>query len=136
MAYLDLREGEAAHAGGAPLFRWSTAEAPAPTETGFSALEWLVIALAERDRPSSLAKPGRIASALHRIFGGGNQHRLANPKLEALRRFAVMAWHHGGNVAPSELRAMREAGYTRGQIEALLENIFARRGKRRVGAAA
>ncbi|WP_223796732.1 hypothetical protein [Sphingomonas nostoxanthinifaciens] len=112
-----------------------TSEAAAAT--GFSALEWLVIALAERDRPSSLGNPGRIAAALHRLFGSnGAKSRLANPRLEALRRFAVLAWHHGGVVARSDRSAFVEAGFSLEQAEVLLENIIRRRGGRRVGASA
>lgn len=131
MAYLDIgTDGIIA----APRFGTPLTEA-AGGKAGFSPLEWLVIALAERDGKRSLAEPGRIAAALHRLFGGSGRPRLANPQLEALRRFAVMTWHDGGNVAPSERAAFIGAGYTAAQANMLVESVFAGRGRRLVGAA-
>ncbi|WP_404713963.1 hypothetical protein [Sphingomonas sp. MMS24-J13] len=126
MAYIDFREAELSGS-------LSTAFAPRaePEVTahasGFSALEWLVVALARRDSLGSLRTPGRIGSALSRIFGGRGEPRLANPRLEALRRFAVFAWHRGHNVPPSELAAFRDAGFSPNQAETVLESILSTR---------
>jgi len=129
MAYLDLREAELAGSISTPVFRAPAKEQAGPT--GFSALEWLVIALAERDRLSSMAEPGRIAVALGRLFGGRESPRLANPRLEALRRLAVMTWYHGHHLPASELAAFHAAGFSTGQAETLLANVTARRSTRR-----
>jgi len=130
MAYMNFSEGVF---GAAPAAAGSYAVEGAgqPTETGFSALEWLVVALAGRDHLGSLRQPGRIGSALARIFGGRGESRLANPRLEALRRVAVLAWHHGYNVPKSELLAFFETGFTQDQAELLIGNVVSRRAVKR-----
>lgn len=130
MAFIDFREAELSGSlvsafAGEPQAR------PAKTETGFSALEWLVIALAERDSLGSLRTPGRIVRALSNLFDIGTNRALGNPQLEALRRLAVHVWHRGYDVAPSELAAFRIAGFSADQAEALLESIVGRRAERR-----
>jgi hypothetical protein len=125
MAYLDLREAELSGS-------ISTARYHAPTDqpvepTGFSTQEWLVIALAEQDGLSSLNEPGRIAVALSRLFGNQAVPRLANPRLEALRRLAVTAWHYGHQVPPSGLAAFHAAGFSTGQAETLLDAVTTER---------
>lgn len=89
----------------------------------YSALEWSVIALARNDRPSTLRRPGRMALALGVLFGERANPRLADPKLEALRRIAVLSWRRGYSVAPAEVRAFIAAGYTPDQYELLLDSI-------------
>ena len=126
MAYLDFRAAELSGSIGAALF---TAAAPPPRESGtFTALEWLVIALAERDGAVSLRRPGRLASALGRLFGRSETPHLADPRLEALRRLSVIAWDHGFDVPPSELAAFRLAGFSSVQAETLLHNVLVWRG--------
>jgi hypothetical protein len=118
MAYLDLAE-MAGNAAALPAFLATPRE-----ETKLSALEWQVVAIAQRDRMSSLETPGRLSIALGVIFGGerGNP-RLADPKLEALRRIAVLSWHRGFRVPQSEIQRFHAAGYTPGQLETLLTSI-------------
>lgn len=91
---------------------------------GFSALEWQVVAIAQHDRLASLEKPGRLSVALGMIFGGESPNpKLADLKLEALRRMAVLAWHKGYTVPRHEIRAFHEAGFTPDQYETLLASI-------------
>ena len=90
----------------------------------FSALEWQVVALAARDRPSSLRRPGALSVALGALFGGHNP-RLADTRLEALRRIAVLSWRRGYSVSSHEVRAFIAAGDTPEQYETLLDSIFA-----------
>ncbi len=118
MAYLDLTD-MAGNAPALPAFLATPRE-----ETKLSALEWQVVAIAQRDRLSSLEAPGRLSIALGVIFGGerGNP-RLADPKLEALRRIAVLSWHRGFRVPQSEIQRFHAAGYTPGQLETLLTSI-------------
>jgi hypothetical protein len=106
----------------APLADKAAAAGPAPT---LSALEWSVVAIAWSDRLSSLRRPGRIARAIG-LFGGHNP-RLADPRLEALRRMAVLTWHHGYTVPPHEVRAFTDAGYSAEQYELLVDSIAAAR---------
>lgn len=104
----------------------SAEEVAAPRELiapAFSGLEWSVIALARRDRVASLREPGRVAIALRRLFGTGRPSRLADGRLEALRRIAVLAWHHGYALPTSELRAFLQAGFSSGHYEMLQASI-------------
>lgn len=89
-----------------------------------SALEWSVVALARRDSLSSLRTPGRVSRAMAALFRQGNP-RLADGKLEALRRMAVFAWHHSFQVPSSELRAFFDAGFTTHQYETMMTSIAA-----------
>jgi hypothetical protein len=63
MAYLDLDNMFAS-----PVTSRAQAVA-APAPTGFSALEWSVIALAKRDTLRSLSGPSRISRAMGSLFG-------------------------------------------------------------------
>jgi hypothetical protein len=100
-----------------------------------SALEWSVVALAEHDRVSSLREPGRIATALNTIFGSKSSNRLANERLEALRRVSVLAWRYRWNVAESELQRFFEAGFNADHYELIQQSIgesIARRARKSV----
>jgi hypothetical protein len=98
--------------------------APESRTAGFTGLEWSVVAIAQKDRLSSLGTPGRLSVALGSIFGSqGGSARLADPRLEALRRLSVLAWHHGYSVPRHEIRAFHQAGYTPEQYEMLLDSI-------------
>ena len=115
MAYLNFAALQ-----GSPV----AAPADIVTATGFSALEWSVVAIAQHDRLSTLEKPSRLAIALGMIFGGEAPNpKLADSRLEALRRMAVLAWHKGYAVPRHEIRAFHEAGFTPDQYETLLASI-------------
>lgn len=131
MAYLNFREAELSGSLVSAFVPRDELEPRVQTATGLSALEWLVVALAERDHISSLRKPGRIARALVALFGEFGKRPLANPQLEAVRRLAVHAWHRGYAVPASELTAFRLAGFSADQAETLLESVVGRRAARR-----
>jgi hypothetical protein len=97
---------------------------------GFSALEWSVVAIAESDKLSSLRQPGRMAVAMGTLFGDRHNPRLADPRLEALRRMAVLSWHHGFVVPGHAVRDFTAAGYTLDQYETLVASIGAARARR------
>ncbi|WP_404334511.1 hypothetical protein AB2M62_13465 [Sphingomonas sp. MMS12-HWE2-04] len=102
--------------------------------TGFSALEWQVVAIAQGDRIGSLSAPGKLSVALGMIFGGQRPNpKLADPRLEALRRIAVLAWHKGYTLPLSEIRAFHAAGFTPEQYETLLASISRGRAARNQG---
>ncbi|MES2337346.1 MAG: hypothetical protein V4537_04530 [Pseudomonadota bacterium] len=105
---------------------------PTPADaTGLSALEWSVVALAQRDGMGSLGQPGRLSIALGNVFGTrGHNPRLADPRLEALRRMAVLSWHRGFAVPVNELRAFHAAGFSPAQYDTLLASISAARLRR------
>jgi hypothetical protein len=128
MAYIDHASAFSV-AGAQPLpTPWIAQE---EGRTNFSALEWTVIALARRDRISSLNEPGPIARALGSLFGLGRQSTLADPQLEALRRLAVHAWHRGYKLPVSEIKRFLSAGFSAGQYETLLASVAAKRFERR-----
>lgn len=126
MAYVDFSEGALTPAPSCVM-----GAAPSPAPAAFSTLEWLVIRLAARDHLASLRQPGRVGRLVARIFGARAESRLASPRLEALRRIAVLAWHHGYNVPRSELATFRQAGFSSDQAEMLIDNVVGRRAAHR-----
>ena len=131
MAYLAFAEGAAGAITHAP-----TPQAdPIPRATQhLSALEWLAVAVSRRDRLSSLQRPGRLASALGSLFGMRRTPGLADPRLEAVRRMAVLSRHYGYTVPSSEVARFLLAGFTPDQYELLVDSIAAERrdsGRRR-----
>ncbi|WP_447727357.1 hypothetical protein [Sphingomonas koreensis] len=130
MAYLAFAEAGVPVAAPSTVFMSPKPTAPA-AKAQFSALEWSVVALAERDSLSTLRNPSRMAVALGNLFGDHRNPRLADPKLEALRRLAVLTWHHGYRVAESAVRAFVAAGFTLQHYELLAGSIVSARVKRR-----
>lgn len=120
MAYLDLDNAFASPAGATCTPAAIEAVAGLP---GFTALEWSVIALAKRDPLRSLTQPGRVSRAMGGLFGLGTRSRLADNRLEALRRLAVHAWHHGFALPMREIEAFVAAGFLAAQVETLVASI-------------
>lgn len=115
VAYLDLTD-----------FRSDAVAAPVAIEAGasLSALEWQVVGIAQRDRLSSLEAPGRWSRLLALFFGGDRASpRLADPRLEALRRVAVHAWHKGSEIPQSELASFHAAGFSFAQLQLVLAQV-------------
>lgn len=126
MAYIDHASAFSAGIGQQVPTSWVMEDA-APARTDFSPIEWTVIALARKDRISSLSEPGPIARAFGGLFGLGRQSMLADPALESLRRFAVHAWHKGYQLPVSEIKRFLAAGFTSGQLELALGSIANKR---------
>ncbi|WP_242097191.1 MULTISPECIES: hypothetical protein [unclassified Sphingomonas] len=116
MAYLDLDNLFASPSG-------SRSAAAIPVQAGFSPLEWSVIALARRDPLRSLGKPSRVSRAMGSLFGLGTRSALADPRLEALRRMAVLAWRRGFAVPLTEIDRFLSAGFNEAQMETLVESV-------------
>ena len=95
----------------------------APAKAGFTALEWTVIALAEKDSLRSLREPGRLSRALGGVFGRGANSKLAEPRLETLRRLAVHAWKRGYALPASEVATFLRAGFTMKQAETRVASV-------------
>ena len=125
MAYLDFAEPMGAVV---PLVRRHD---PVPPKASLTPLEWSVVALAQRDSLASLRAPGRIAVALAALFGGHTDTRLADPRLEALRRVSVHAWYHGFAVPESEVEAFYAEGFSPEHLELVLTSISRGRSERR-----
>ena len=102
-----------------PVARLASVAPPAR----LSALEWSIVAMAERDTLASLREPGRFLSALSSLFGLRPANRLANDRLEALRRISVFAWRNNWNVPQSELRNFFAAGFTPDHYELVQKSI-------------
>jgi hypothetical protein len=96
---------------------------PAAAPATLTALEWSIVAMAEKDGLSSLREPGRFLSALGTVFGFRRPNRLANDRLEAIRRIAVHAWIYGWNVPDSELREFLAAGFSLDQYELVQTSV-------------
>jgi hypothetical protein len=122
MAYMDTSNAFALPAEGAAARSNALSFADVARST-FTALEWSVIALAKKDSLSSLKTPGRVARAMGSVFGRGTQSRLADPKLEALRRLAIHAWRRGFALPVSELEEFVAAGFTMDKAEILLASV-------------
>ncbi len=91
-------------------------------EVAFSALEWAVVAVARGDRVVSVRRMGAISLLLRWVFGIDGGQTLADPKLEALRRISVLAWHRL-TATSAEMSAFRSAGYHEGHIDLLYRTV-------------
>ncbi|WP_010218099.1 hypothetical protein [Sphingomonas sp. PAMC 26621] len=121
MAYYDISNPFAAPV--CSRTQLASAQTASPLPTSFSALEWSVIALSQRDSLGSLRTPGRMSRALGRLFGRGTASRLADPKLEALRRAAVYARHRGFALPVTEISNFHENGFSEAQMETLVTSV-------------
>ncbi len=113
MAYLDLAET-----------RLSPSFAGTASQAIFRGSEWAVIALARSDSAASLETPGRLRRALESFFKVRRPNRLADPRLEALRRMAVLLRIGRGETSADEHKGFLSAGYTRAQLAALAAHIM------------
>ena len=125
MAYLNFAEPAAA------LAPMTARHDPVPARASLSALEWSVVALARRDSLASLRTPSRIATAFAALFGGSTDNRLADSRLEALRRVSVHAWYHGFAIPESEVESFYGAGFSPDHLELVVTSIGRERGQRR-----
>lgn len=127
MAYLDFRHGEQSFIGRAGLApaigSVAPVAAPAEATTRFTRIEWSVMALARRDSPRTLGEPGRIMTAFRNLIGKATDTRLANPRLETLRRTAVLARRFGKRLPSSEIAAFHDAGFTALQLDTLMHSL-------------
>ena len=112
------------HRAGAETFTVSPGESDRLT-----ALERSVVAIARRDGLASLRQPSRWTHAMRTLLKQPNP-RLADPRLEALRRIAVLSWRHGYSVPSHEVTAFMAAGFTSAQYEAVVDSIGAARARR------
>jgi hypothetical protein len=88
----------------------------APAKPAFSQLEWSVIRLARVDRLWTIRTAGRLRKFWNWLIGRGNPE-LANPRLEALRRMAVLTWHYGFTVPSRDIAEFLSAGFSSDQYE-------------------
>ena len=91
----------------------------------FSPLEWSVIRLAKVDSLSTLRAPGRIRRFWNWLMGRNGSPELANERLEALRRMAVLSWHFGFTVPGDDVANFLSAGFSPDQYELMVSSIRA-----------
>lgn len=101
------------------LLPLATAQSAKPS---FSPLEWSVIRLARIDRLWTVREGGRLRRVWNWLLARGNPS-LANEKLEALRRMAVLTWHYGFTVPGEDVRNFLSAGFTPDQYELMAGSI-------------
>ena len=119
MAYLSRIEPHDAQ----PVALSAANDASRP-ETGFSNLEWSVVRLARVDSLWTIRTAGRLRRFWNWVVGRGNPE-LANPKLEALRRMAVLTWHYGFTVPGDDVANFISAGFSPDQYELMAGSINA-----------
>ena len=91
----------------------------------FSPLEWSVIRLARVDGLSTLRAPGRFGRFINWLMGRIGTPALANERLEALRRMAVLSWHFGFTVPGNDVADFLSAGFSPDQYELMVSSIRA-----------
>jgi len=94
----------------------------APEQPEFSALEWSVIRFARLDKLWTIRAAGRVRRFWNWVLGRGNPE-LADPKLEALRRMAVLTWHFGFTVHGDDVADFLSAGFSPDQYELMAGSI-------------
>jgi hypothetical protein len=110
MAYVDTR----LHAlDWSPLF---AARAPTPSIPLLERVERDVLLASRRDRPASLKRTGLLGRWGNRLFGFEEVNRLADPRLEALRRFAVLLRRRGERLSAQEGARILAAGFSPAQV--------------------
>lgn len=124
MAYMDF-SGQTGAAVLEPLF--PPARVREGQATTFTQREWSVVWVSRNDSLDSIREEGRFARLVRLLFGIERQNPLSDERLEALRRMAVLGWHRGYDVAPSDIDDFIAAGFSERQYELLLERIVAER---------
>jgi hypothetical protein len=89
----------------------------------FSELEWSVIRLARVDGLSTIRAPGILRRFYNWLIGRTGSPSLANPRLEALRRIAVLSWHYGFSVPGEDVADFLSEGFTPDQYELLVSSV-------------
>lgn len=96
----------------------------APAEKAdFSPLEWSVIRLARVDGLATLRTHGPVRRLFNWLIGRTRSPKLANERLEALRRIAVLSWHFGFSVPGEDVADFLSAGFTPEQYELLVSTV-------------
>lgn len=80
-------------------------------EPAFGPIEASVVALAAHDHRWSIRPRTRFVRLVEALFGFRQSNRLADPRLEALRRFAVLARVTRGRPPQAEVEAFLAAGF-------------------------
>ncbi|SFP69690.1 hypothetical protein [Sphingomonas rubra] len=125
LAFQDIGGASAIRSAAVPVVPAPVHDTTPPRDR-LDPLEWSVVTVARRDRLATLEQPGRWGLLLRALFKQPNP-MLADARLEALRRMAVLTWHHGYTVPSHEVAAFLRAGFTADQYESVADSIGAAR---------
>ena len=126
MAFVDTRPHELV---------WNpgfAARIPSPTGALLQRVERDVLLASRRDRVSSLGGEAPLGRWNARLFGIRASNRLADPRLEALRRFAVLLRSRGEGLPSAEQARIVAAGFSPMQVAEIRRLIEAERSPRRM----
>ncbi|QAY76556.1 hypothetical protein [Sphingosinicella sp. BN140058] len=93
----------------------------------FGPIEREVIALGRREAERWLRLPRALVALLGRLLDLADAKPLANPQLEALRRFSVRTRLTGGVPPPDDVERFLSAGFSPVQARALTASSFSAR---------
>jgi hypothetical protein len=104
-----------------------TATSPVPaypaSQTQFTPLEWSIVRLARVDGLWTIRPLSWLRRLYHRLIGLSPNPSLANERLEALRRIAVLSWHFGFSVPGDDVAEFLSAGFSANQYELLVSSV-------------
>ena len=126
MAYLSQVQSQPYQPVALPAPRARAVTAPI-----FSELEWSVVRLSRVHQLWTIRTPGRFTRFWNWLLARGNP-KLANPRLEALRRMAVLSWHFGFTVPGDDVASFLSAGFTPDQYELMVSSIRSALNARRI----
>ncbi|NYT41101.1 hypothetical protein HZY97_10065 [Sphingomonas sp. R-74633] len=106
MAYLDSQSGLLEGLAGS-----------VPSEAMLTPLELRTLQLSQADGRASLRAPNRIERLGAMLFGSRRVAGLANPRLEALRRFAILYRLDGAAIDAAEMMRAEAAGLSAGMLD-------------------
>ena len=118
MAYLARIEPNGGGAIALPAMLASRADDP-----DFSPLEWSVIRLARIDQLWTIRPAGLVRRFWNALLGRTNPE-LANERLEALRKIAVLSWHYGFTIPGEDVADFLSAGFSPSQYELLVTSVI------------
>jgi len=99
--------------------------APPAPRSEFSDVEWSIVRLARRDGLWTLRPYGRVRRFFRWLTGLGINPKLADPRLEAIRRISVLTWRFGFTVPGRDVADFIAAGFNHDQYELLVSSISA-----------
>jgi hypothetical protein len=118
MAYLDLAPSPF------EILDTPTRETPSrAADPALTTIERDVISASLRDPVGSLGPSGRVRRILHWTFDVRRPNPLADARLEALRRFAVLVRQFGDRLDSGETGRLALAGYSPSQIRAASRQV-------------
>lgn len=92
------------------------------SDVEFGELEWSVVRLARNDGLWSIRPLGRVRRLINWLLNIGSLE-LANERLEALRKAAVLSWHFGFSIPGQDVTDFLSAGFTADQYEQMVLRI-------------